>query len=423
MAIQNPTTNFSSIQEPELEENLYSLPQTVNFASPAQAAENVFGPPPPMDTGQTGILKSPARGKVDAIVRGNIQETMKNLSGSMGKRKRHVELKKQFENILALQEKGADMIVIDAMESLGPEIKEYIPPKELFIDPKTGAFNSLEFAKRAYIGIKNYKADKAKTEKGRKEMVERAKDWGTIRTLQERKPKTREEAMGIVAEEYANVPIADLPAGIGGVTSKQIGLYPTEFQVSEQQRRARERAKRDAEDERLKSTELARSDTKIRTGQKSIELADKENRLLQNKNTSLAEEVATLERNIQDAMSDDPQKDMEQIEKKQKQILANEKTIINNELKVPELQQEIDKQAEIRRRYLEQTGPNKKNLAEITAEYEKEEREAQQESEEDTNRLMVERLRAKRQLEQQNQGAGLQTPNTGYRVVNVRNGI
>jgi hypothetical protein len=117
---------------------------------------------------------------------------------------------KQFEKLLQMGQNMADAVQQDAVKTYGdikdeqgqPEILKWIPPKQNFIDPKTGTFNGVLYAQRAYIGIKKFEekheAD-MKAQKTREAMASTAKE----------NPANQMQAIGGLTGKGVDVPVND----------------------------------------------------------------------------------------------------------------------------------------------------------------------------------------------------------------------
>jgi len=121
------------------------------------------------------------RNRADFLARGGLSNTAMNVMQKIQRRQQWNTMKKRFEQILAMGEKGADAVYNDAINTYGPEVQPWIPKKEFFFDAQTGQFMPYQYAKAVYVGVQKFKEDKA------------------TRDAQERQQQGRMEAAPIIA--------------------------------------------------------------------------------------------------------------------------------------------------------------------------------------------------------------------------------
>lgn len=353
-------------------------------------------------------LKGPApRTKFEALNRRDFGETLQSLAGQMGEQRKVKALKGQYEKLLGMREKGADMILTDAMQSYGKEVKEFIPPKEIFFDPKSGVFDAVEFAKRAYIGIKEYREMLTKTEEGRKKLEQSKKNIGSLRRVMGEEPTTREQALKSFtgAGDYTGEEF-DKP------TQDYLGALPTGFQREKAE--AAQRSKADKAKE-LKSVEVGRIDSKIKGYESNLNTNEREIRYLENQSRKFENEI----RGLSDPLKTFGQSEGEvqkQKDKLESQIIKNEKAIQKNKDKNLELEEQKETEGVLRKLYLKNDG--KVSVPELRAKLEKVKREGEKETQESGPGISVEETTAVK-----SSPTGLSSPKSGasgIRVVNVR---
>jgi uncharacterized protein YdcH (DUF465 family) len=99
----------------------------------------------------------PVRNQFEFVARGGVSNTANEYVQNAGRQMRMQDQMKQFETILAGQEKSAKAVYDDAVGLYGEEIKNWIPVPEMFIDESTGAFMPMQYQKALFTGVQEFK--------------------------------------------------------------------------------------------------------------------------------------------------------------------------------------------------------------------------------------------------------------------------
>ena len=127
------------------------------------------------------------RNFTEFVAKGGVENTVANVrSGREASQLKRVMTAK-YQRLLKMRENGADLLVKDAIGTYGPEVQEYIPPKQLFYDGKTGVFDTEKWIERYLLGIKAFE-DKKKEQEG----LERSAQQ--IEKIKGANPPTKREA-------------------------------------------------------------------------------------------------------------------------------------------------------------------------------------------------------------------------------------
>lgn len=87
--------------------------------------------------------------------RRGLNNTAKNIVNNIQKDKKIREDKAAYENYLAAGERGADNLYNEMVKTYGEDIKQWIPPKELFYD-NDGVFSPHKYAQSVFLGFLKY---------------------------------------------------------------------------------------------------------------------------------------------------------------------------------------------------------------------------------------------------------------------------
>jgi hypothetical protein len=104
----------------------------------------------------------------DFNARGGISNTFQETYNNIISQKRQRAIQKGFEKILQGGEAAADAAYNDYVRVYGEEIKDWIPPKDLFYDDKTGAFLPYKYYESLVVGKNKYLDHKRKQDETKK---------------------------------------------------------------------------------------------------------------------------------------------------------------------------------------------------------------------------------------------------------------
>jgi hypothetical protein len=116
--------------------------------------------------------------QADFYAQGGLGNTVTEFAAGIEQKKRQKEYQRKYEELLEMGERGADMLIEDAVRSF-PGIERELPPKEMFYDQATGAFMPHQFAKSVYEVTQAFRgaqdsAEKEAAEKAEQEAKEAA---------------------------------------------------------------------------------------------------------------------------------------------------------------------------------------------------------------------------------------------------------
>jgi len=103
--------------------------------------------------------QQPPQTMFDFYNRGGLGATIDVATQQQAQKQGRAAMQKQYEDLLAKGEKAGDAIYSSAVKKYGDGIKEYIPPKDLYYDQKSGEFDGHEYAKHVFIGIEKFRKD------------------------------------------------------------------------------------------------------------------------------------------------------------------------------------------------------------------------------------------------------------------------
>jgi len=96
------------------------------------------------------------RNMVEFRARGGSKNTAKRIYRDYSARKVKDTQKTMFETLLSRGERAVDDVITDAKKVYGAGVESYIPPRDLFRDPKTGKMDLVNWMKSAHVGMKKY---------------------------------------------------------------------------------------------------------------------------------------------------------------------------------------------------------------------------------------------------------------------------
>jgi hypothetical protein len=129
----------------------------VGSAAREEALASMNQPSGGVTAGSVMQQQPPVRNQFEFVARGGISNTANEYVQSAGRQMRMQDQMKQFETILAGQEKSAKAVYDDAVGLYGEEIKSWIPVPEMFIDESTGAFMPMQYQKALFTGVQEFK--------------------------------------------------------------------------------------------------------------------------------------------------------------------------------------------------------------------------------------------------------------------------
>lgn len=92
--------------------------------------------------------------------RGGLENTYRTAQADIKKQRVMQNIKRSFEELLKKRERGADIVIADAVKVYGEGARSFLPPKDLYYDPKTGQFDAYKWMERAYIGLEELEKQK-----------------------------------------------------------------------------------------------------------------------------------------------------------------------------------------------------------------------------------------------------------------------
>jgi hypothetical protein len=110
------------------------------------------------------VAAHPPKTAVAAMAAGSIGNELAEGAGQIAtvfnEAKKERALRKQYENWVTKGEAGVDAYIQDARGLFGPEIDQWIPPKEVFVDPQSGLLDIPNYYEHAAAGIIEYRKNK-----------------------------------------------------------------------------------------------------------------------------------------------------------------------------------------------------------------------------------------------------------------------
>lgn len=144
-----------AMQEPVRALQQYN--RTVEEAQEPLPFQTITGPSAEsINNGQTNM------GTFEYLARGGIENSAKKVTNQIVAKRRQQQMRAQFEQLLEMNEKGADILYNDAVQTYGDAIKNWIPPKTFFYDQKTGAFMPYKYAEHVAYGVNMFEKAKQK---------------------------------------------------------------------------------------------------------------------------------------------------------------------------------------------------------------------------------------------------------------------
>jgi chromosome segregation ATPase len=108
------------------------------------------------------------KNKLDYYMRGGLGNTARQSIQNVEKRRALRDIQKKFQDLVSKGESSADQFLSEVKQRY-PNADEYIPPKDIFVDPATGQFKAYDWFKSAYVGYEELKKkEKEEKEKQRK---------------------------------------------------------------------------------------------------------------------------------------------------------------------------------------------------------------------------------------------------------------
>ena len=147
-------------------------------ASEPPPYENIYGPS--TDDINSGKQRM---GTFEYLARGGIENTAKKLYNTINEKRNRKKLEIEYEQLLSMGEKGADILYQDAINTYGQGITQWIPRKTAFYDKTTGAFQPHNYAEKVAYGIAMFEAKLekerlAEQERLAKEQEQQAREQG-----------------------------------------------------------------------------------------------------------------------------------------------------------------------------------------------------------------------------------------------------
>ena len=225
-----------------------------------------------------GGARSMPRNMVEFNARGGTGNAMKRVVGEVQAIRAQKAQRQIFEQLLAAKENGARMFIQDAAKIYGPEVTQYFPPTDLYIDSKTGQTDYLEWYKRATVGIAEFSKDRDAKKKEAAEAEKQATIQGGRAILQQPLPPGTNREGAIRAFTQAGA--------VGAAPIDEVKFAAEGYQTIQNQQQPFDRARERAEDE---DKEIIRSEKMVQ---------DEENNL-----TSLRTHIKSLEAQLKDLMN------------------------------------------------------------------------------------------------------------------------